>query len=686
MAALGAAVVATLLLPLRGPGSDVHVIAGPAVPGSAGSGAPDGGQASASSVPGPCAGTGGTTYLDVLAQAPDGHLSGCWRVPGRSPGIYDAALTKSFPFARAGSAPGRLGPAASLRLSPASGPPGTRITVTGELASPRPGQMAGPAMVCWDGCRRGLSSLSEPSTSPFRWLSPTSFTATLVAPSAPWLEGGTPQPLVSGAYRIAVACLGPVAGRPAGSKQMEKCMMGASEGSATFQLTVAHPIACDRAHPCSALSFSPPAAEPGQFVSVSGRAPITRAPAAYGLALARRPGSAPAGSKGEVVLPGARLRVKASPTWAALGRFHPGAVASGSLPPVSASAGHPSTVAACDAGSLQLSRDGGSSWSSMPAPSPAVLPAGLSPGRRYGQAGPPRAWACQAAMIDPSNPAVVYAAYPVIPVVTPAGKPGIAPPGLVAVLSADAGASWKLVPTPAGARTQGFARFAVRGGSVLALYLPAVYGGAGVQAPLVEETSSSGSTWSQSSLSCPSWGPCVAFGAAPAPPPPMGVPPVPDLLASFDQARSWSPVEPFGHVVQNDAQVMALGADRAVLVEDESSYPVLLTTDGGRNWHYLQLPALPGTAGLPAGPATGTITALGTGDLLASTDTTAAHWWLLRPGASGWCPLRAGLLPSTAFLNKGPLTAGVDLWWETGTGGPSQAGLQHLALSRLACG
>lgn len=636
----------------------------------------------------------------MFTQAPTGGVSGCWRVPARGPGSYLVALT-TFRIFRPRGKPGRLGPAVTLGLKPSSGPPGTAITVTGTLASPRPGKLHGTGTLCWDGCRNGIWSFSSPNSPGFRWLSPTRFTATLTAPSAPWIGDGRAHSLMTGTYRVAATCLGPIVGTPKGSKQLEKCMYGASEGSAMFHLTVQQPVMCDSANPCSKLRFSPASARPGQLVSVTGTAPVTStAPtlareSSYGITAARRPGTAITSQRyqSQVALPGGgTFHVLASPTWASLGHFHALRVASGAFHPVAASAGHPSTVAACSAGSLRVSHDGGSTWRNVPGPSAAMLPAGFTPGIPGGStATPAGGWRCQAVLVDPANDSVIYAAYPAI--LASAGLASAGMPDMVGVFTTNAGRSWSLVPRPAGARGEGFAGFTVRGKRVLALYLPSGGWMKGASVPLVEETTSSGASWAQAPMPCPTSGPCLAFDGGSNVPQGMGAPQVPGLLASSDRGGTWAGAQAFGQPVAAGAQLIALGASQAVLVSPAYGYPAALTTDGGRSWSYLRLPPLPGAgssaqmgAGLPAGP----ITALSDGELLAPASS-ASHgrWSLLARGASSWCALPPGLLPGPAqlFGFGQPWSVGQDLWWQN-QGSGSGAGapvLSHVSLSRLVC-
>lgn len=151
------------------------------------------------------------TSLNELSQSLDGTIDGCYQVPAYAPGAYTFSLesllskvpaaTLKDPSSRSSTNPLRL------TLSPASGPPGTRVTIHSRFASESlpPGTRVDQQFttVCWDGCASGLQDGAEP----IKVRPGGTFTTTFDVPKTAWLEADGPHPLVSGHYQVGILCL-----------------------------------------------------------------------------------------------------------------------------------------------------------------------------------------------------------------------------------------------------------------------------------------------------------------------------------------------------------------------------------------------------------------------------------------------------------------------------------------------
>lgn len=146
-----------------------------------------------------------------------------------------------------------------LALSPGTGQPGTRLTVSGGRVATASDQRL---VLCWNGCQRGLRLLVAT-----RRGGPNGavFSATLTVPSVPWLEEGGPHAVSSGAYAVSATCL------TAGSY----CQAADGYARAVFNLLIktANP-ACTPGHRCVQLALAQRPV-PGQAVQMRGQAPLT---------------------------------------------------------------------------------------------------------------------------------------------------------------------------------------------------------------------------------------------------------------------------------------------------------------------------------------------------------------------------------------------------------------------------
>jgi hypothetical protein len=158
--------------------------------------------------------------LGTITQSMSGRVSGCLRIAALAPGLHSVVLLQQPNLSAGSGSPRRLGlpgggyarprylkphyakdPALSLSLSPASGGPGTEVTITVRMSSRLPRRALYPN-VCWDGCGTGLVYGGVP----IHRVSPTMFRAQIVVPAAQWIDGGPARvaPLASGDYTIGI--------------------------------------------------------------------------------------------------------------------------------------------------------------------------------------------------------------------------------------------------------------------------------------------------------------------------------------------------------------------------------------------------------------------------------------------------------------------------------------------------
>lgn len=633
-----------------------------------------------------------------------GRVSGCLRVTDLPPGAYhvtlDGVLSRSSYAAGQAKQQATGGATAvpkvvSLALSPTSGAPGTAVTVTGRLAS----AVAKPAShvyLCFDDCRDGLQYEGVPAT----WASPTEFHASLVVPSAPWIERGPARlevPKTQG-VPIGVQCLSVTQG----------CGLLASEAHATFHLQVHNAATCAEKSACASLRTSPARAAPGDVVRVRGFAPISSVigsdhPFVFQLHVARGPASGPEvrflrNSKlGSTVVSTrfghAALTVVAAPSFAGLGHLHlEGAAQLDAVSPISANPADPAMVAWCEPGKIDLSTSGTASVSSTISTKTATTSldrAGLATGNEPNAPVP-----CQQVALPAGHPASAMAAFTVNP-------HGQAPPfALVGMVSTDNGNTWAPVPVPPGASETTFGGFRYQGAAVLAVFGPsrsAVPTPGSVQAPLVEATTDGGLHWHQEPFSCPASGPCVSLASYQPGNCAMNGSAQP-ILRSPDAGGSWtSPQWPQSVQACEPAELVPGGTHTVLLVDSSSPYPLLRSTDAGKTWSVIGLPPIPANHSSVAGngafgPGQGGVVLLPDGSMLAwvtnGTTTQRTSWNLLLPRGHRWCPAAASLRGSRRQVTTPPLVLGQRLWWGTvvavPAGGPSVTA-HEVPLSHIRC-
>ncbi|MDA8303080.1 MAG: hypothetical protein M0005_16430 [Actinomycetota bacterium] len=557
------------------------------------------------------------------AQSIDGKVDLCLYVPDVPGGTYHLAVVDYFTRLAGTTAPttvpnGSSGasPAVSLSVEPGPVEPGQAITVTGVLRRPYKDRQD-LVSFCWGGCPGGLLY----GLVAVDWRSPTTFVAHLRVPAAPWAQTG-PDEIVSpvaGVYDLGVQCV----------LLVPRCGLGPAEGVALVHLA---------------------SRQDERF---------------RGLTVELRAGDA-------------ELRLVPAPTFASLGHITPIGQYQAGEPPLSANPAAPSSVAWCAPGYVEV--EGPPGRYKVPTAGATKL---LRVDKAF--AGVSRSWFTSCTMVAVQGPALFIGfSFPYVAVQYPQA------PGAAALYSADGGSNWAFVPTPAGSSASGFEGFRYgAGGDVEALFGRSGEQGTAAFVPEVEQYSAATGRWSEALFSCPPAGPCVAWGASGAAPGCGMNPSYAQLLVSADEGAHWallpSPVGlvqicmPATIIALSPTEALLLGADQAVS-DYAGLLPVMFTQDGGRTWHVVSLPELPGQL---TGVAAESLLGLPNGAILSVSVT---PWELLLPGAEKWCTVNA--MPSQApgnYLEPSSfIVAGGSLWWLATSGSVPVA--DHVSVTSLGCG
>lgn len=557
-----------------------------------------------------------------VGQHPDGALTGCIRLGNLAAGhdrVYLDDPGTGPPTLIAAKATG------GLTLNPASGPPGTRIHVSGDLPSGMaPGQPFLPQLpdhelVCWDGCSSGLGEWTVTN-----W-SGSHFEGEVLVPKAPWRSAGRVHAMKPGGYKVQMACV-----------PSTYVKAGCGRIGLEAEFTVTGPAQAART---PWVRITPVQGAPGDLFAVDGWAPIKSlfpqgaldpAPYAYYLSIEPPP------VKANPPLADTTLTVVAAPTWAESGNLRPAWTADSGMPAVGGVDGG-RRLAECSLAGLRVSEDHGRTWSQVPTAgfTQAVAAIGLV------LVGGPHTPVCGSALPDPASRTI----YGVASGSPPQGAPPIYPVG---VFSRDGGATWHPVPVPSDAPSS-FGGFHPTPTGVMA-YLSAS------DHTIVLATSDGGATWAPASLGCPGGGPCALFGAIQTARC-QGVASNQFLEVSVDRGATWRLASGVDRLNVCAPIHLAGLPDGRLLLMGVAEHPLQVSGDLGSTWKDIALPPLQGPPG--SYPSYGDLQLLPNGTLLA----VAGGWNLLRPGATAWCSVN---LP---VPTSGPARQGGALYWPGGSVG-----------------
>ena len=642
--------------------------------------------------------TGATTTSSTtqVTQSIDGAFSACFRVGNVAYGQYHVVVNAAISHTRPRLA--HHEPRIHLSISPRSGRPGTRVTVTGvasfphRLTSAPPPNNTSSANLCWGTCPGGLTD--EVDT--VHWSSPTTFHVSFTVPAAPWIEvapsgKANVVPLVSGTYRIGVGCVGPFS--------YQGCGLGSAEASVTFRIVVprhAKVARCPTPTSCAFLRLGRRTARPAQAVEVRGVAPLvsmigTR-PVSASLEVLPGPARGPQIVFGRGPAPRSSLRyhwvhmgdaaldVKPPPSFASLGHFSVLSEIDAGLDPVSENPGTPHRVAHCAPGAVLITSFGTGASTPTRIPTATAISTLVSDGYLITVNGTPT-------HVQPSCAAVAL----------PRGGPGVFVAFGVAITRTrtvqrdvgletfDGGASWSILTAPAGASDTGFGGFRYQGNLAEALYWPTARTSPGL-APLVEQFDPVSGTWHAASLGCPSRGPCVTLGAYAWSNCAGGIHASQGLLRSANGGASWSaPVWPSRVDPCANGELVATSASSELLIHGSmrDTDVILRSTNGGATWTDVGLPRAPFTA--TTGIVARQLALLSNGALLAIETNPHPTWWLLVPGSQRWCKVQSIPAPvRSSARSAGASVFDGQLWWIRVEGGASSS-LGHVEVTGIKC-
>lgn len=590
-----------------------------------------------------------------------------------------------------------------LALNPASGPPGTLVTVTGYLPSMR--SVSSPnqkypfqGYIAFGGLARGLT-ITVSSYGGIHWSRrrPGHFTTVFRVPRTAWLTPAGPHALTPGRYPVAITCVGNTA--------LKGCAAGPDQARAQFVLTGV----TARSSPKAWLKFSPAAAAPGQRVSISGWAPLTEIighPFGYQLVWYQNGRSSQWGSLGtvsqsfsgrltgsfrvpaslaglgpvkagsaqiglqylflghkapesgsssqkvpldQIFLAKTSFHVLPALAWEDLGHVVPLRLAE-NINPIAVAGSQVAAITPAT-GELWVSDTAGATWH------PVSL-AGIA--AKSQTTGYPTHWSSNSSKpmvhsvtLNPAFPSSIF-----VTVSSIKKQYGSAPPlFFTPYVTTDGGATWRPVPVLPGFSFGDFGGFHVQGSRVYAEWIGPFRVGS-------EYTDNGGRSWTAGMPECPSRGPCLRFGPLPDKYPGMGALLIQPVWRKTPQG--WTKGAEVS--VTGQSQLAALSSHDALLIDPTSNYPVQLTTDGGLSWRYVALPPIPGAISpdpffalllLPDGTFLAEVTL--------TTDQTG--WYRLPFGTSQWQALPKTVLPAQAqFLTL----SGQDLWWIPAASNPSK--------------
>lgn len=595
-------------------------------------------------------------------EAPSASFDDCLQVPKLAPGSYTVELLGThigeFP-------PSTIGPAPSgttMTLTPASGPPGTRIMISGYYPGGPPTSVTPESIeVCWGGCTP--NGLIVGMT--IQWNDDGHFSGATRFPTDPWIGQGRVAPLRTEDVTVGLECF---------RQNPGPFCLGHTDVSATFHLIAEGPQPCEKVLDCATLSVSPTVVVPGEEIRVSGHMPIPTLVNDLGqfkLAWATETATpsltadlkAPTQRGGEFntfLLATSTLTVAANPLWSVLHNPRPVFVQPNGIGNLQSDPSSPKDLALCSGPSISTSRDGGATWQSVSVTGAAGLSTGAG---------------CAGAWIDLDQPDSSWVAG------TVSTSPDNTEAGFVGSYTTDRGRSWRAVPVPSGLAATDFGGFRVDGDNVAALFSDHQQSQPSL---VVLETTDGGHAWHPGTLGCPSSGPCVTWGpAAPGNCAKFGD--IQNVLTSSDAGVTWQPVEnpaATGNTCA-PAYLVSLSSGDLALLEGgvRSSFGPMVSSDGGATWAVVTVPTvaqppdsgetepeIPSTLLLPDGSLLG----FGTG---------AGHQLLL-PGDAAWCEETYAALESPPYDERYEVI-GSRLWWIDASG--ARPVPRSVALRTLSC-
>jgi photosystem II stability/assembly factor-like uncharacterized protein len=354
--------------------------------------------------------------------------------------------------------------------------------------------------------------------------------------------------------------------------------------------------------------------------------------------------------------------------WSSLDTLHPAFVLRSDIEAIGVDPANPGRFAYCSKGGIQLTTDGGQTWSPIPIQGAAAASAGTQ--YPLGVRFPANPVSCSQIALDPVRPASFYASFLTV------DRNGAPPPfNYVGYFTVDAGRSWQPVPVPAGSDMGGFGGFIVDKSGVHALFthwsesLPTDQ-----PAVAVQLTVDGGKTWRDGTLRCPPAGPCVALGTKTWSRC-QAVEGWRAVLLSADNGKSWTLTNRI-RSCWGVTEVVGL-ADGRLAIFGGGESPIAISDDGDRTSRGFALPQLP--------EQTDTVTPLGSLELLPDGRllSVSFHWSLLAPGASAWCTVAGSPTgnQTSEAAPSAPQLIGDRFWWLDGT----PATLHSFALSALHC-
>lgn len=607
-----------------------------------------------------------------------------------------------------GAPPALASSAPNITLHPQSGAPGSRVTIVGTVPGLTAAQHSAPVFtVCINGCVNGFTNEGVSVD----WTGADTFVAHFTIPKTPMLTATGVLVPHDGTIHIGVTCVTPTVRGCAGVTQAQapfrivrapketRCTGRGACGEIRLSAKKLYPgelvhisgwapltqligspfpysIQLGRGRQVATVgqtqqqedgnlsgTFRVPAIAPGLDVVQGGKYTVSLQ---YQFNIA--PKKAPKATGGITYhLKGKSIRktvygyelvdlapqpfaVRGLPAWSTLGRLSVQQVTlSQPLPFTSGASG---TYAYCTASGIEITRNGGTTWSEIPTAGAELASMKTAfPISYNGQSPAPNA-TCQSVTLDPNAPGTIYASFLAIN-----GQYRSAPPFYrVLYETRDGGASWAPVPPPTGYTDGNFGALWIRKAgatsTVVAFYshIPTYTGRIPARRHITAiATANGGASWTRVAIGCPSGQPCVQFGALPGALPGMGTGTLQPLLRSTNGGQTFNALRwPSGYLFPQGlpsglASIVWLGGKGIAFVSPLSQYPLRISRNGGRSWQAIALPALPGVTAVQYGNSPyADLIMLPDGSLLAAPGgqytpgSQGYRWYTLAPGAKEW--------------------------------------------------